>query len=169
MLKNIPLMATGDNIEATVLLVCWIDSCPRSDSRLRPKPSAEVEFILMPRETETNLRCFPNKQRVDAENIWTEDVNEWIGEARITDAGEEFWIVATWKMDFVHRIDALLFGFAVSDECVLIDVYGWKRSFSVHNIFSHLTKGIVFFRGKYVQTDEGNRFRSNMPVRPGLI
>ena len=61
MLKNIPLVAPRDNVETPVLPICWVDSRPCPDSRLRIKPSAKVELILMPRETETNFRGFPDK------------------------------------------------------------------------------------------------------------
>ena len=72
-------MATRNNVETAILPIRRVDSRPRSDSRLRVKPSAEVEFVLMPREAETNLGCFPDKQCVDAEYIWTEQINEWVG------------------------------------------------------------------------------------------
>ena len=57
-------------------------------------------------------------------------------------------------MDFVHRIDALLFCFTVPDECVLINMDSWKWTFSVYNVFSNLTEPIVLFGCEYVQTDE---------------
>ena len=84
MLKDVPFMSTWDDVETTVLAIRRVDSRPCSNSRLGIKPSAKVEFVLMPRETETNLWGFPDKQRVDTEDIRTEDVNEWIGETRIT-------------------------------------------------------------------------------------
>jgi hypothetical protein len=57
-------------------------------------------------------------------------------------------------MDFVHRIDTLLRRFPIPDERILIDVYGWKWTFPVYNVFSDLTECIVLFGGKYIQADE---------------
>ena len=62
MFKDIPFMATGNNIETTVLTIRSINSRPRPDCRFCIKPIAEVELVLMPRETEANLRCLPDKQ-----------------------------------------------------------------------------------------------------------
>ena len=78
MFKNIPFMATRDDVEATVLSVRGVDSSPRPDSCLRIEPSTEVELILMPRETETYLGGFPNEQCVDTENIRTKQVDKRI-------------------------------------------------------------------------------------------
>ena len=65
MLKDVPFVAAGDNVEATVFSVCWVNSRPRSDSCFGIKPRTEVEFVLMPRETETDLGCLPDKQIID--------------------------------------------------------------------------------------------------------
>ena len=77
MLKNIPYVATRNHVERTILSICCVNSRPCPDSRLCIKPIAEIEFVLMPRETETDLRCLPDKQIIDAEEVWTENVNEW--------------------------------------------------------------------------------------------
>ena len=94
------LLATGDDVKTAVSAICRIDSRPCSDGRFGIKPITEVEFVLMPRETETDLRCLPDEQVIDTEDVWTEDVNEWVGETRIAYTGEEFWTVTTRMMDF---------------------------------------------------------------------
>ena len=71
-------MAARDDVETPVLTIRRIDRCPRPDSGFSIKPIAEVEFVLMPREAETDLRCLPDEQIVDTEDVWTENINEWV-------------------------------------------------------------------------------------------
>ena len=78
MLKNIAFVAAGDNVKTAVLPICRVNSGPRPNGRIGLKPAAEVELVLMPRESETNLGGLPDKQIVDAEYIWTEQVDEWV-------------------------------------------------------------------------------------------
>ena len=71
-------MAARDNIETPVFAICWVNSRPRPDGRFGIKSIAKVELVLMPRETESNLRCFPDKQIIDAKDVRAENINERI-------------------------------------------------------------------------------------------
>ena len=153
-LRDIPFMAAGDNIEAAVVAVGWVYGCPCADGGLRVKSVSEIEFVLMPRETEPDFRCLPDEQRIDTEDIRAEDIDERIGEAWVPHACEEFWAVAARMVDLVHRVDAVFFYLPVSDECVLIDVRGGEGSFSVCDVLSDSAEDIVLFGREDVQADE---------------
>ena len=152
--KDVLFMAAGDNVKATVVAVRWVYGCPCADGGLRVKSVSEIEFVLMPRETEPDFRCLPDEQRIDTEDIRAEDIDERIGEARIAYTVKKLWVVAARKMDFVHRVYPLFLGFSIFDECVLIDVDGRKGTFPVYNVFCDLAESIVFFGCEDVQANE---------------
>ncbi len=68
-------MTTWDNIEAAVFLVGCIDRRPGTHGSMRAKALAKVKLVLMPRETQTDLWRLSDKEIVDAEYIWSQQVD----------------------------------------------------------------------------------------------
>ena len=138
-------MTAGDYVEATIFAIGGVDCCPGADGCCGFEPFAKVKFVLVPGESQSDFGCFPEEEVVDAQNVWAEYVEEWIGQAWIAHAGEEFRDVATGVMDFVHGVDTQLLVFAVSDEGISVDVSHWHFSFPGDNVFGDLPQVIVFF------------------------
>ena len=98
----------------------------------------------MPREAQADFGSFPNKEIIDAQNVWAKNIDERIGQAWIAYAGEELRDVATGVMDLVHTVDPRSRVFAVADQGIAVDVGHWHSSLPRDNVFGHLSQMIVF-------------------------
>ena len=63
-------------METAVFLIGSVYGGPCADCRLRPEPTAEVVLVLMPGETQSDLRCFPDEEIVDTQDIRSQKINQ---------------------------------------------------------------------------------------------
>ena len=71
MFNDVSSVAARDDVETTIPLVRGVYGHPRSNRRLRGESAAKIEFVLVPGESQTYLRCLPDEEVVYPENVGT--------------------------------------------------------------------------------------------------
>ena len=86
MLRDLLAMTSRDHVQTAILFVGPINRRPCTNGGSRLEAFSEVEFVLVPWESETNLGGLPQKSIVDAKNVRAEQIDDGIREPRVTNS-----------------------------------------------------------------------------------